>query len=195
MPTVVFIDPHGSEHAVEAPEGRSLMQVAIDHAVPGILGDCGGVCSCATCHGYVDPAFLDRLPPRSETEVFMLEGVPDLRGKGKSWPAINQNSDFGFHEIVTEDIPALAATVKRLVRQRVLADMDLGGIIANARHVILVSDASKFERTAPVRIGHISQVQTFITDHCPSDSIRTICAEQDVRIIETAPTNGQLPAE
>jgi DeoR family glycerol-3-phosphate regulon repressor len=68
-------------------------------------------------------------------------------------------------------------------------------IIANARHVILVSDASKFERTAPVRIGHISQVQTFITDHCPSDSIRMICAEQDVRIIETAPTNGQLPAE
>lgn len=68
-------------------------------------------------------------------------------------------------------------------------------IIANARHVILVSDASKFERTAPVRIGHISQVQTFITDHCPSDSIRTICAEQDVRIIETAPTNGQIPAE
>ena len=83
MPTVVFIDPHGSEHAVEAPEGRSLMQVAIDHAVPGLLGDCGGVCSCATCHGYVDPAFLDRLPPRSETEVFMLEGVPDLRGNSR----------------------------------------------------------------------------------------------------------------
>ena len=59
-------------------------------------------------------------------------------------------------------------------------------IIANARHVILVSDASKFERTAPVRIGHISQVQTFITDHCPSDSIRSICAENDVRMIETA---------
>jgi len=68
-------------------------------------------------------------------------------------------------------------------------------IIANARHVILVSDASKFERTAPVRIGHISQVQTFITDHCPSDSIRTICAEQDVRIIETAAINGNTPAE
>lgn len=68
-------------------------------------------------------------------------------------------------------------------------------IIANARHVILVSDASKFERTAPVRIGHISQVQTFITDHCPSDSIRAICAEQDVRIIETAPVNGKTPAE
>ena len=68
-------------------------------------------------------------------------------------------------------------------------------IIANARHVILVSDASKFERTAPVRIGHISQVQTFITDHCPSDSIRTICAEQDVRIIETAPEASDAAAE
>lgn len=68
-------------------------------------------------------------------------------------------------------------------------------IIANARHVILVSDASKFERTAPVRIGHISQVQTFITDHCPSDSIRTICAEQDVHLIETAPINVSAGAE
>ncbi|PPJ48387.1 DeoR/GlpR transcriptional regulator [Rhizobium sp. KAs_5_22] len=58
-------------------------------------------------------------------------------------------------------------------------------IIANARHVILVSDASKFERTAPVRIGHISQVHTFITDHCPVDSIRRICAESDVHLVET----------
>lgn len=68
-------------------------------------------------------------------------------------------------------------------------------IIANARHVILVSDASKFERTAPVRIGHISQVQTFITDHCLSSSIRDICAEQDVRIIETAPEASDAAAE
>jgi 2Fe-2S ferredoxin len=83
MPTVVFIDPQGSEHAIEAPEGRSLMQIAIDHGVPGILGDCGGVCSCATCHGYVDPAFAAQLPPRSETEVFMLEGVPDLRDNSR----------------------------------------------------------------------------------------------------------------
>ncbi|MGX5667710.1 DeoR/GlpR transcriptional regulator [Rhizobium daejeonense] len=59
-------------------------------------------------------------------------------------------------------------------------------IMANARHVILVSDSSKFERTAPVRIGHLSQVHTFITDRCPLDAIRTICAENDVNLIETA---------
>jgi len=59
-------------------------------------------------------------------------------------------------------------------------------IIANARHVILVSDSTKFERTAPVRIGHLSQVHTFITDKCPLESLRTICDENDVRLLETA---------
>ncbi|MCP8897303.1 DeoR/GlpR family DNA-binding transcription regulator [Shinella daejeonensis] len=59
-------------------------------------------------------------------------------------------------------------------------------IVANARHVILVSDSTKFERTAPVRIGHLSQVHTFITDRCPLDNIRSICLESDVRLVETA---------
>jgi ferredoxin, 2Fe-2S len=79
MPHVIFIDPAGLRHEVEAPAGRSLMQIAIDNSVPGILGDCGGSCSCATCHGYVDARWAAELPSMSETEVFMLEGVPDLR--------------------------------------------------------------------------------------------------------------------
>lgn len=58
-------------------------------------------------------------------------------------------------------------------------------IIANARHVILVSDSTKFERTAPVRIGHISQVHTFVTDECFSENVRKICRENDVQLIET----------
>ncbi|WP_018235187.1 DeoR/GlpR family DNA-binding transcription regulator [Ensifer sp. BR816] len=58
-------------------------------------------------------------------------------------------------------------------------------IIANARHVILVSDSTKFERTAPVRIGHISQVQTFITDRCIVENVRKICSEQGVKLVET----------
>jgi DeoR family glycerol-3-phosphate regulon repressor len=59
-------------------------------------------------------------------------------------------------------------------------------IIANARHVILVSDQTKFERTAPVRIGHLSQVNTFITDRCDIPSVRKICQEAEVQLIETA---------
>jgi DeoR family glycerol-3-phosphate regulon repressor len=59
-------------------------------------------------------------------------------------------------------------------------------IIANARHVILVADSTKFERTAPVRIAQLSQVHTFITDRCPVDSVRRFCMENNVKLIETA---------
>lgn len=58
-------------------------------------------------------------------------------------------------------------------------------IIANARHVILVSDSTKFERSAPVRIGHLSQVHTFITDRCAAPSMRALCKEAGVQLIET----------
>ena len=58
-------------------------------------------------------------------------------------------------------------------------------IIANARHVILVADSTKFERTAPVRIGHLEQVDTFVTDQCPDERVRKICREFDVELIET----------
>src|SRR5690606_7334634 len=63
-------------------------------------------------------------------------------------------------------------------------------IIANARHVIVVSDATKFERTAPVRIGHLSQAHSFITDFCPLDSIRALCADGNIRLIETGATKN-----
>lgn len=58
-------------------------------------------------------------------------------------------------------------------------------IIANARHVVLVADSSKFERAAPVRIGHLDQVDIFVTDICTPQGIRAICAASDVRLVET----------
>jgi len=59
-------------------------------------------------------------------------------------------------------------------------------IIANARHVILVADSTKFERNAPVRIGHLSQVHTFITDRCLTETIRDVLDVGEVRLIETS---------
>ena len=59
-------------------------------------------------------------------------------------------------------------------------------IMANARHVILAADATKHERAAPVRIGHVSQVQTFVTDRCPDEAFRRLLAGFGVRLIETA---------
>jgi 2Fe-2S ferredoxin len=83
MPTVVFIDHAGATYQVEAALNKSLMQIALDNSVPGILGDCGGSCSCATCHGYVNQPWAAQLPARSETETFMLEGVSDLRDNSR----------------------------------------------------------------------------------------------------------------
>lgn len=59
-------------------------------------------------------------------------------------------------------------------------------IMANARHVVLVADATKHERAAPVRIGHVSQVHTFVTDRCPGEAFRRLLAGFDVRLIETS---------
>lgn len=75
MPKIRFILHSGKEHVVEGDVGNSAMQTAIDNAVPGIIGDCGGNASCATCHGYVDPAWLDKLEPISEAEAAMLDGA------------------------------------------------------------------------------------------------------------------------
>ncbi len=60
-------------------------------------------------------------------------------------------------------------------------------IIGNARQVILVSDRLKFERSAPVRIGHISQVDVFVTDHLESTAVVELCRAQGVRVIEAQP--------
>jgi DeoR family glycerol-3-phosphate regulon repressor len=66
-------------------------------------------------------------------------------------------------------------------------------IIANARHVILVCDATKFERSAPVKIGHLSQVNTFVTDCCRPPTIRRICQDAEVRLTEVkSPSGGEF---
>ncbi|MFC5353465.1 DeoR/GlpR family DNA-binding transcription regulator [Azospirillum himalayense] len=66
-------------------------------------------------------------------------------------------------------------------------------IMANARHVILVADRGKLERTAPVRIGHISQVHTFVTDVLPSGRLARICREAGVRVEELFPDRATEP--
>lgn len=57
-------------------------------------------------------------------------------------------------------------------------------IIENARHVILVADATKFERAAPVRIGHLSDVDILVTNGAAPASIRELCADGEIRLME-----------
>jgi 2Fe-2S ferredoxin len=83
MAKIRFIQHDGTERVVEGETGKSVMQTARDNMVPGIIGDCGGNCSCATCHGYVDPAWINKLPPRSENELVMLDGVMHLQDNSR----------------------------------------------------------------------------------------------------------------
>lgn len=78
MPRVTFLNIDGSSSTVEAPAGVSVMQAAIDNMIPGILADCGGSCTCATCHAYIEAPWDARLPPRSADEALTLEGALDV---------------------------------------------------------------------------------------------------------------------
>jgi 2Fe-2S ferredoxin len=73
MPRVVFIQPTGESQTVDVAVGSSLMTAAVKHGVEGIIGECGGVCMCATCHIYVREDFVDKLPPIMDTEEAVLE--------------------------------------------------------------------------------------------------------------------------
>ena len=83
MLKVTFIGFTGSVRTVEVPLGTTLMRAATDNGVPGIDGDCGGNCACATCHVYVDPDWLGQTGERTATEKDMLNCVPDLRGNSR----------------------------------------------------------------------------------------------------------------
>lgn len=102
MPTIIFIQHDGSEQRVEAEVGQSLMQVALNNRVPGILGDCGGNCSCATCHGYIERAEWDaQIPEAQAYERDMLSCASE----------VTENSRLTCQVIVS---PALDGLVVRL---------------------------------------------------------------------------------
>ena len=75
MPTIKFVTHDGNEQEVEAESGTTVMQAAMDNGIDAILAECGGACSCATCHCYVDEAWTDRMPEADEIEKDMLDCV------------------------------------------------------------------------------------------------------------------------
>jgi 2Fe-2S ferredoxin len=72
MPKVIFIEHDGTRHEVAAHSGLSLMRAAVDNGISGIDADCGGECACATCHVFVDPAWLERTGAQGDMERSLL---------------------------------------------------------------------------------------------------------------------------
>jgi 2Fe-2S ferredoxin len=102
MTRITFIEPDG-QRTVDAPVGISLMEVAKQHAVAGVVAQCGGACACATCHVYVDPAWMARLPPPEDMEEGMLESAWEPR----------DNSRLSCQIEITAGLDGLVVTVPR----------------------------------------------------------------------------------
>lgn len=102
MPQIHYILKDGSTRTVEATSGHSVMETAIRHNVRGIDAECGGCCSCATCHVYVEEGFLARLPAPDDMEQELLEGVAAER---------RPNSRLSCQLTVTADLEGLTVQV------------------------------------------------------------------------------------
>jgi 2Fe-2S ferredoxin len=83
MIKVTFRTANNEIQTVEARGGMTLMETAMQNGVEGIEAQCGGACSCATCHVYVDRAWVGRLDPPSRIEADMLEAVGSRRPESR----------------------------------------------------------------------------------------------------------------
>jgi 2Fe-2S ferredoxin len=77
MPKVNFQTSAGETVVVDANQGLTLMEVAVDNNVSEILAECGGACACATCHVYVADEWQSKLPAIDDMEDAMLESAAD----------------------------------------------------------------------------------------------------------------------
>lgn len=101
MPNLTYIEANGTVHTVQANEGTNLMEIAVANLIPGILGDCGGSCSCATCHTYVDPNWTTRLPAATDEELEILDGALD----------VEDNSRLACQLVMTNDLDGLVVRI------------------------------------------------------------------------------------
>ncbi len=72
MPKMTFVDPNGTRHEVEAPEGLSVLEIAHRNKI-NLEGACEGSLACSTCHVVIDAAWFDRLPAAADDEEDMLD--------------------------------------------------------------------------------------------------------------------------
>lgn len=100
MVKITFVEYDGNQRAVEANVGNTVMQTAAINAVPGIEADCGGGCSCATCHVYVDSDWIDIVGAANPMEDAMLSLAVSRK----------ENSRLSCQIVVTEEMDGLVVT-------------------------------------------------------------------------------------
>jgi 2Fe-2S ferredoxin len=100
MAKITFKEANGTERTVEAENGMTVMEAAIKNMIPGIDADCGGACACATCHVYVDQAWVGKVGKPESMEEDMLDFAFDVR----------ENSRLSCQIKVTDALDGLVVT-------------------------------------------------------------------------------------
>jgi 2Fe-2S ferredoxin len=83
VPKITFIEFDGTAHEIDVPAGGSVMEAAVSNNVPGIDADCGGACACATCHVFVNEAWMGQVGERGEMEQSMLDFAENVRATSR----------------------------------------------------------------------------------------------------------------
>ena len=91
----------GSDHELEGIEGWRVMEIIRDHGL-SIKAECGGACCCATCHVYVDDAWVDRLVPPTDDERDLLDD---------SAMGLKDNSRLSCQILMSEELDGLKVTL------------------------------------------------------------------------------------
>lgn len=102
MPKITYINPDGSEQAIDGRVGDSVMRTGVRSGITGIVAECGGSLSCATCHVYVDKDYLDRVGEPDEFEDEMLEDAESPR---------EENSRLSCQIQITDELDGLRVEV------------------------------------------------------------------------------------
>ena len=100
MPKIVFIEPGGVRREIDAPVGITLMEAARPHGVQGVVAQCGGACACATCHVYIEPAWVAKLEPREDMEEGMLENAWQPRDNSRLSCQIHITADMDGLQVI-----------------------------------------------------------------------------------------------
>jgi len=101
MPTVVYQLPDGTTSSVDVPAGQSVMDGSVRNNLPGIIAECGGSCSCATCHVYVDGGSSAEFGAPTAEEEDLLEFLDDVQ----------PSSRLACQLVLTPDMDTITVTV------------------------------------------------------------------------------------
>jgi 2Fe-2S ferredoxin len=103
MPVIKFTNPAGVVTEVDAKAGLTVMEVAVDNGVDGMVAECGGACACATCHAYVGDAWVDKLKPMDDMEDAMLDAALDRRPNSRLSCQIEVTGELDGLELTVAD--------------------------------------------------------------------------------------------